>query len=123
MSWYTAHLITYFKLKNAPQDTYTIWENVILVEAVDETEALTKAQEFGRLEAELGAQDETLTVDNQPAELIFAGVRKIGTVFHNGHNETLASGDEVTFNEFVVTDKESIQKLVEGEEVTVNYID
>jgi|SRR5688572_5154255 hypothetical protein len=123
MSWYTAHLITYFKLKNAPQDTYTIWENVILVEAIDEVEALTKAQEYGELDAKLDAEDETLTVDDQPAVIIFAGVRKIVTVLHRGQEGTLESGDEVTFNEFVVTDKESIKKLVAGEEVMVNYIE
>jgi hypothetical protein len=121
MSWYTAHLITYFKLKNVPQDTYTVWENVILVEAIDEAEALTKAQEFGELEAKLDAEDETLTVDDQPAVTIFVGVRKIVTVFHRGQKATLESGDEVTFNEFVVTDQESIKKLVAGEDVMVNY--
>ena len=121
MSWYTAHLITYFKLKNAPQDTYTVWENVVLVEAINEAEAMAKAEDFGKHEAELGAEDKTLTVNDQPAEIIFAGVRKISTVFHKGQDATLQSGDEVTFNEFVVTEKESIKKLVEGEEVTVNY--
>jgi len=122
MAWFTAHLVTYFKLKNVPQDTYTVWENVILIEASDEAHAMTKAEEFGRIEAELDAEDNTLTVDDEPAETIFAGVRKIGTVFHRGQGGNLESGDEVTFNEFVVTDEQSIKKLVEGEEVQVNYI-
>jgi hypothetical protein len=119
MAWYTAHLVTYFKMKNIPQDSYTVWENVILIEAVDESEAMTKAKEFGILDAKLGAKDKTLTVDDQPAENIFAGVRKLGTVFHRGQGKNLESGDEVTFNSFAVADIESIKKLVEGEEVTI----
>jgi hypothetical protein len=111
--------VTYFKMKNIPQDSYTVWENVILIEAVDEAQAMTKAKEFGIHEAKLGAQDKTLTVDDQPAENIFAGVRKLGTVFHRGHDGNLESGDEVTFNSFAVADIETIKKLVEGEEVTI----
>ena len=119
MAWYTAHLITYFKLKNLPQDSYTVWENVVLIEAIDETEAMTKAEEFGRREA----ADKSITVDDKPAETIFAGVRKLGTVFHTGQDGKLESGDEVTFNWLVLPDKKSINKLVKGEEVTVKYIE
>ena len=119
MAWFTAHLMTYFKLKNAPQDSYTVWENIILIEAIDEAEAMTKAHEFGRREAELDAEDETLTVDDEPAEIIFAGVRKIGTVFHRGQSGNLESGDEVTFNEFIVPDKQSIEDLLAGDAVDV----
>lgn len=119
MTWYTAHLITYFKLKDAPQDFYTVWENIVLIEAVDEIEARKKAEEFGKM---YEVEDESLTVDDQPAETIFAGVGKIATVCHIGMDNKLASGDEVTFNEFVLPDKESIVKLVDGEEVTVLHI-
>lgn len=121
MVWYSAHLITYFKLKNETQDSYTVWENIVLIEASNETEALNKAQEIGRREAKFSATDKSLTADNQPAEIIFAGVRKIGTVFHNGQDGRLESGDEITFNEFVITDKESIESLVKGEEISVKY--
>lgn len=119
MSWYTAHLVTYFKLKNAPQDSYTVWENIVLIEAVDEAEAMKKAEEFGKL---YEVEDKSLTVDDQPAETVFAGVRKIGTVLLTGKDGNLESGDEVTFNWFVLPDKQSIIDLVKGEEVTVNIL-
>jgi hypothetical protein len=116
MPWYTAHLVTYFKLKNAPQDLYTVWENIVLIEAVNEAEAIVKATEFGKL---YEAEDESLTADDEPAETVFAGVRKIGSVCHIGNDGKLNSGDEMTFNWFELPDKQSISKLVEGEEVTV----
>jgi len=119
MAWYSAHLITYFKLKNVSQNSFTVWENIVLIEAVDEAEALIKAEEIGKREAKLGAEDKSLTVDDKHAETVFAGVRKIGTVFHNGQDGKLESGDEITFNEFAVADKQSIESLVRGEEVTV----
>jgi hypothetical protein len=30
--WYTAHVIMYFKFKEGNQDSFTVWENVFLVE-------------------------------------------------------------------------------------------
>ncbi len=118
MAWYSAHLITYFKLKNRPQNSYTVWENIVLIEAVDEADALSKAEEIGKHQAKLG-EDKSLTADGQPAENIFAGVRNIGTVFHTGQDGKLESGDEVSFLEYVVSDKLSIERLVKGEKVEV----
>jgi hypothetical protein len=115
MPWYVAHAVMYFKLKHGPQDTFTIWENMILIEAPDDKTAWSKAVERGK-------QDETdcdggLTTDDKPSMLVFAGIRKLLIVSHEGEEGKLSSGDELTFSEYGVNDEAAIHKFVSGEEV------
>jgi hypothetical protein len=62
-------------------------------------------------------------VDDQPATLVFAGIRKVITVSHWEEEGKLCSLDEITYSEFQVADEESVRKLATGEEVTVEYIE
>ena len=121
MSWYAAHAIMYFKLKDRPQESYTIWENVFLIEASHAKEAWEKAVEWAKREE--GDSDGSLTMDGQPATMVFAGIRKVITVSHWEKEGKLNHGDEITYSEFQVSDEASIQKLVKWEEVTLEYIE
>ena len=77
MAWYAAHAIMYFKLKSVAQEHFTIWENVFLIESEDSDSAFAKAVEWAKRDE--GDSDGSLTVDDQPATLVFAGIRKLIT--------------------------------------------
>jgi hypothetical protein len=121
MAWFAAHAIMYFKVKSGMQDRFTIWENVYLIEAENSDEAWEKAEAWAK-QAE-GDSDGSLRVDDQPATQIFAGIRKVITVSHWAEDVRLAQGDEITYSEFEVADEDSIRQLVEGKEVTVEYVE
>ncbi len=78
MAWYCAHAIFYFELKDEPQDSYVIWENVYLVEAPTDDEALSKAGEYARREE--AESSDTTTLNDKPCLYKFAGIRKLISV-------------------------------------------
>lgn len=119
MTWFAAHAVLYFKLKGGAQGRCTVWENVYLIEAEDVDAAWEKAE--ARARQEEGDDDGSLTVDEQPATCVFAGIRKMSEVSHAAEDGRLASGDEITYSEFEVSDEESVRALVTGEEVSVTY--
>ena len=121
MARFAAHAIMYFKLKSGVQDSFTIWENAILSETENSDEAWEKAKTWARQEE--GDSHGSLRVDDQAATQIFAGIRKMVTVSHWEEEGKLTHGDEITYSEFQVTDEDSIRQLVDGEEVTVEYIE
>lgn len=121
MAWYAAHAIMYFKLKSGTQDVFTVWENVYLIEASDGQEAWGKAEAWANEEASY--KDESLTINGLPAEMLFAGIRKIISVSHWDQANQLRSKDELTYSEFQVADEDSVRKLARGEEVAISYIE
>jgi hypothetical protein len=119
MVWYTAHLVLYFRYKRKrPQKRFLIWENIILVQAESQEEAFAKAEERGREDA---AADDTLRIDNEAAELVFAGVRKL--VLCQDEDRQPADGTEVSYTEMEVSSEEAIRKLVAGQPVSVRIGD
>lgn len=121
MAWFAAHAIMYFKLKSGVQDRFTIWENVYLIEAENSDEAWKKAAAWAKQEE--GDSGDSLMVDEQPATLVFAGIRKMITVSHWEEEGQLRHRDEITYSEFQVSDEKSIRQLVDGKEVSVEYIE
>lgn len=121
MAWFAAHAIFYFKLKSGQQDRYTIWENVYLIEGTDAHEALTSATAWAKEDE--GDSDGSLTMVDQPATLVFAGIRKLITVSHWDEEGVVRSKDEITYSEFIVSDEAAIQRLVNGEEVDITYVE
>ena len=119
MPWFCAHAILYVKFKDGNQDTYPIWENVYLVEAADEKEAWQRAiQIAARAE---GDHNGTFRWEDRPAEWVFAGIRKVLSVSHEGEAGKLASGDELSYSELTAVDLAAMQQLVAGEAVNVEY--
>ncbi|HEY2589848.1 MAG TPA: hypothetical protein VGI81_29155 [Tepidisphaeraceae bacterium] len=116
MPWYAAHAIMYFRLKSGPQDRFSVWENVLLIEAAEGEDPWPKAIE--RAKRDEGDDEGSLTWGGRPAERRFAGIRKILSI-----DGPLASGDELTFSELLVTDEESLRRLAAGEPVNVEYVD
>jgi hypothetical protein len=121
MAWFAAHAILYFKLKAGGQEKFTVWENVYLIEAGDSDEAWEKAEAWAKQEE--GDSDGFLQVDGRPATMVYAGIRKMITVSHWEEEGRLGHGDEITYSEFQVPDEKSIRELVDGAEVSVDYIE
>ncbi len=118
MTWYAAHIILYFKLRNRKQRRFRVWENIVLIRAHDSEEAFAKAEERGREEA---VDDESLTWGGYPARVIFAGVRKLTLCEDRAARPS--DGTEITYIEMDLQSEAAIRKLVEAEPVAVEIVD
>jgi hypothetical protein len=119
--WYAAHVIMYFKFKDGVQDSFTVYENIFLVEASSTDEGFQKAARFA--EADEGDDHASLTCDGRPATRTFAGIRKLVQV--DGGMADLddrpVDGAEVTYSVFEVKNEKALKRLVAGKAVTVRY--
>ena len=117
MKWYAAHVIMHIKFKDGNQDCYPVWENIYLVCGNSNDEAFEKAENIGK-EWE-GDSLGTLTWDERPATWVFAGVRKL--IECDDSNNRPNNGTEITYSQFLVKNKESLDLLVNGEIVDITY--
>jgi hypothetical protein len=121
MAWYAAHVVMHYELAGESQDGFAGYENIFLVEA----DTPARAQECG---ADYGRADETdcsgtLTVNGRPARLVFDGVRKVVEVLHAPGGSHPAAGDEVSYSEFEVADRDHLRRFAAGEAVPLRHID
>ena len=117
MSWYTGNAIFYFRLKSGIQTEFPVWENIYLVQADSFEQARRKIAT--RASEAAGDSAASLIYENQPAELVFMGIRKITSC----ENETCRpeDGNEVSYNEFVLGDLDSVRRLSEGFPTDLTY--
>jgi hypothetical protein len=103
MSWYAASLIFVFRVRKGKQERFPLWENVYLLESQSAEDAWRKAEELGRAEQ---VDDESLTLDDEPAFLRFSGVRKVVAIqnpFPAAPNADPPSDKaEITYSEFAL---------------------
>ena len=121
MPWFAAHAVIYFKLKDGPQERFSVWENVLLVEARDGKDAMAKAEALAREDE--GDDSGSLVSDGHPAQRIFAGIRKLLTVAHAAAGDVIGDGDEVTYSEFEVADEAAVRALAAGKKVSLKYVE
>lgn len=119
MSWYAAHIVLYVKLKKQPQKRYPLWENIVLLRADSEENALAKAEQRGRDDA--GDDAGTFTWKGKPAEWVFAGVRQL--IRCQDETQRPKDGTEVSYSEMEVESREAVGKFVHGEPVRVKFRD
>jgi hypothetical protein len=119
MPWFAAHAVMYVRFKDGRQDTYSVWENVLLVEAADGDDARAKAT--ARARRDEGDSQGSMTWENRPAEWVLAGVRKVMSVAHEA--DGLGSGDEITYSELLIRDRAELDRFVNGEQVSVRYVE
>lgn len=117
--WYAAHLILYVKLNDHTQRKYPIWENIVLIKARTDEEALAKAEKRGRDDE--GDDDGTFRWGGKPAHWVFAGVRKV-TLCEDPETRP-DDGTEVSYTELEVDSEQAVRKLVAGQPVAVKYKD
>ena len=120
MAWYAAHSIIYFQMTDGQQDEFQVYENVFLVHADTPDEAWAKARKFARRDE--GDDSESLRVGDRPARRVYGGIRKVVSVCHERPDGQLGDGDEVTYSEFVLTDRAALEKLIGGEDVDLLYV-
>jgi hypothetical protein len=114
---YAAHLILAVRFRDKSQKSIPCYENVVLVYASDDEEAMRRAREFG---ADAAADE--FEWDGRPARWEFVGVRKlIECRTPRSADNRLGAGTEVTYSQLVLASEEDLQKLVAGEPVTVSY--
>ncbi len=122
MTWYAASIIIVTKLRTGVQTEFPVSEDVYLVEAETDDEALQKATAIG---ASSVVDDPSLTLGGRPAQHHFAGVRKLITVMNPFPDEPDQGrpyhGTEVTYSQYTLENEGDIDKLVRGEPVSVIY--
>ena len=117
LNWYAAHAMMVMKFQDGNQDLYRIMENIILISAESDEEAVDKATQRAK-EDEVGVEDD-YTYDGRPITWEFAGLRKLITCVFS--EERPKNGTELTYSEFELSDKESLEKYINGDVVTVVY--
>lgn len=121
MTWYSAHIITYVKFLDEDQDTYPIWENVILVNARTLDEAHEIAETEGR---EIASINDQMTWEDKQPVLEFAGVRKVTELRNLSHaTGTPAHCTEVSYSKLEALDEKTLRDFATGMAVNIRYVD
>lgn len=120
MPWFAAHAIMYFRLKSGQQECYRVQENVFLVKAATSREAWDRAKEMARQDE--GDSSGSLHLDDEPCELVFGGLRKVVELAHAGTGSAPGHGDELTYSEYEVADKDALRRLIADEDVALLYL-
>lgn len=119
MPWFSAHAVMYFQHTDGPQDRYVVWENVFVVESADPKQAFAKAENYARRDE--GDDNGSLRVNDRPATMVFGGIRKLISVHHERVDDQLGDGDEVTYTEFELADRNALNLLIQGEDTAILY--
>lgn len=119
MKWFAAHIILAVKLKDRAQKKFPVWENIVLVEAKSEKEALRKAETHGR--AEEGDDDGSFRWGGKPARWVFMGVRKLTECATLA--DRVEDGTEVSFNELELDSEAAVEQLASGRPTPAKYND
>jgi hypothetical protein len=117
MSWFAAHLVLYVKLKEHPQKRFPLWENIVLIKADSEDEALAKAEQHGREEE--GDDDGSFRWGGRPATWVFAGVRKITSC--QDPEKRPNDGTEISYIEMELASQELVEQFAQGQPVSVRF--
>ena len=117
--WYAAHIIMYVKFKDVTQTKYPVWENLYLIEAENDNDALEKAKLLGKEDE--GDSDGTFRWDDKPAEWVFGGIRKI--IKCDNYHEKPVPGTELSYSEFLVNNEDDLNRLIKGDSVDIKYIE
>ena len=123
MTWYAAHIVIGMKRRDG-KGPISVHENALLIEAETREEAGRVASREGEKNAD---SDDGLTIDGEPGDYIFAGVRKIITVSNPGPldqtEDRPTTGTEITYSEFQVPDEEALRRLGQGESLDIWYVE
>ena len=125
MPWYAAHIILYTKFLDNVQDSFPVWENVVMIHAPTSDEAYAKADRKGQYEA---SGSDGYTYDGRPAVWVFAGIRNLNECIEDFDPEQQAlggmeeDGTEVTYSSFIVDSEASLLRLVADRSLSLVYV-
>jgi Domain of unknown function (DUF4288) len=117
MPWYAAHAILYVRYNEGAQERYPVWENVYLIEAADDAQALHAAEQ--RAHEATGDSSGSFTYNQRPAAWYFAGIRKLITISHPTMHDQPVHGAEITYTAYEVATEAVLTALVQGNAVTI----
>ena len=124
MAWYAAHAIVSIRPINQKERAIAVYENVILLQAADDSEAMSKARRHAKASV---AKDQSLTLNGEPAMQAFVGIRKIIAVSNpwplDQEDDRPVDGTELTYSEFQVKDENTLTRLANGDAVPVRYLE
>jgi hypothetical protein len=112
--WYAAHILMYVKRKKV-HGKIPVWENIVLIKADSEEAAFAKAQQRGKQDE--GDDDGTFLWAGEPAEWIFAGIRKLTLCEDPEKRPT--DGTEISYTEMELDSERALANLVAGKPATV----
>jgi hypothetical protein len=117
--WYAAHVVMYVKRKDGRPGKTTLWENIVLLKASSAAEAFEKAQQRGRDDE--GDDDGTFRWGGEPAQWVFAGVRKVTEC--EDPEKRPGDGSEVSYTEWELESEDAVWKLLQGKAVKARLTD
>jgi hypothetical protein len=115
--WYAAHLVLYLRFREGEQAPHYVMENVVLFRASSRDELLAKAAQ--KAHDAYVDDDPTFTCDDRPARWEYQGVRK--WVECEEDLREAPEGIEVTYLEYSVADAGALQRLMQGDDVAVEF--
>lgn len=129
MTWYAAHIIQLIKFLDGVQDSYPLYENIVLIQADSSSQAWETARTIGLSIYNEDGATSTTTENDRPAALVFAGVRKIIECENFGGSGpsrldkdfVSTHGTEISHSGLQVDSAEALAKLVNGEPALVLY--
>lgn len=118
--WYCAHAIFYYR--HEVQDSFLVHENVYLIDAKDDIEAMENAKMIASEQEDL-SDDGHLEVNGKKAQYIFAGIRKLIEVEldHETGRGKIHSGIEATYSVFEVNGLDEVKRLAAGKMTETLY--
>ena len=122
MTRYAAHLILAVRFRDGRQDRFPCYENVVLLEAETDDEAMTMAEEYGKEDAR--DLDDDFRWGDRPAYWEFVGVRKLiecREAEPGFPDDPVLSRTELTYSRMELASEEDLRKLAGGEPVAVTY--
>lgn len=117
--WYAAHAVMLIRLKSGEQTEFSVWENIILIQAATPDEAHEKAAKRAREDE--GDSENTFTWNEEPAEFKFLGLRKLMECFSDEKRPN--DGDEITHNQIKFANRDQLELYVAGEEAQLTIDD
>ncbi|MEA5076299.1 MAG: DUF4288 domain-containing protein [Coriobacteriia bacterium] len=121
MEWYAAHAIMYLEYTDGlPQNEYTVWENVFLVEAEDEAKALDKSAILAGSDQDINGEHGTIE-QGRPGRWLFAGIRKLVRCIDSPSRPD--DGSEITYSTYLVGSAGAARALAAGETLTLEYLE
>ncbi len=117
--WYCAHAIFYYECEG--QDSILVHENVYLLSADSEEQALDNAKALASEYEDLSGR--LMGDDGKPSLYRFAGIRKLISVETDEDTAEgrLHSGVEVTYSVMAVDTLDQVRRLARGDGVEVLY--
>lgn len=123
MTWYTANIVMAIKIIDQLDGELTVYENMVLFEASSMDEAFEKAQKYGAEQI----LDESMTMNDLPARMSYAGIRKLVAISNpfplDLDSDAPTTGTEVTYSCFALSDKAALDKFIAGDKVEVTYVE